>query len=76
MPTCKCCSKEYEDDEDFMEQYGKNIGPDGVASMGFGSRHDMSVYQFTLIPGWYCYDCLDKEVDEDLCQPIRIFTGW
>lgn len=75
MATCKCCCKEYKNDHE-MEGREVGIGPQSIVSMGFGSRHDMDVYQFTLIPGWYCYDCLDAEVDNDLCQPIRIFKGW
>lgn len=39
--------------------------------MAYGSRYDMNVYQFTLVEGWYCYKCLDKEVAEGLCQPIK-----
>jgi hypothetical protein len=61
---CKCCRRE----ED--EHFGRNIAGKGVAMMGYGSRHEWNIYQFTLVAGWYCYGCLDGEITQGLCQPL------
>ena len=51
MNKCKCCRKAYGDEYDGVFVRGK-----GVVTMGYGSRHDGNQYQFTLVPGWYCYN--------------------
>ena len=69
MDRCRNCRKEFEN-EDGME--GKEVPKNGVISMGYGSRHDLNKYKFTLIAGWYCWECLDKEVDQGLVQPLIV----
>ena len=66
MRTCKCCRKEFEEDK----CQGRDVKGKGVLMMGYGSKYDWNIYQFTLVAGWYCYDCLDKEIAQGLCQPL------
>src|SRR5258708_7446587 len=66
MPKCKNCRKEYKD-EDYM---GYAIKGDGIVMMGCQSKYDFNLYQFTLVEGWYCVYCLDREIQQGLCQPI------
>lgn len=65
--TCKCCRRQYKDEDN---EDGRAVPENGTVIMWYPSRYDMNIYQFTLAPGWYCYECLEKEVKEGLCQPL------
>lgn len=71
MHKCKQCHKEYEKD-DLM---GYPVKGDGLLLMGCQSRHDFDIYQFTLVEGWYCVYCLDREIEQGLCQPVFTWKG-
>jgi len=71
--NCKQCHKPFEVDDGYSS-FGSLIPKGGVANMGFGSKYDLNWYVFTLVPGWYCFDCLDKEILHGLCQPLRIWV--
>lgn len=79
MRRCKCCRKEFQDQhfepnhEYHCGDWGRDVGQTGVLVMGYGSRHDGNKYKFTLVSGWYCWDCLDREVDQNLCQPLVVY---
>ncbi len=66
MQKCKCCNKQYEE----IPCQGRKVSGKGYLMMGYGSKYDWNIYQFTLVEGWYCYDCLDCEIAQGLCQPI------
>lgn len=70
MPKCKSCRKEYKAD-DYM---GYDVKGDGIIMMGCQSKYDFNIYQFTLVEGWYCVYCLDREIQQGLCQPIFDWT--
>lgn len=72
MQRCKCCRKDYP--AEYRSEDGVEIEERGVMSMGYGSKHDGNLYKFTLLPGWYCWACLDKEVDCGLCQPLVVYS--
>jgi hypothetical protein len=67
MIKCKCCHRKFA-----REDHGQSVEADGMVLMGFGSKYDLDIYQFTLVPGWYCHCCLDAEVRHGLCQPVRV----
>lgn len=66
MHKCKSCRKEYEADN----RMGYEVSGEGILMMGCQSKYDFNMYQFTLVEGWYCVYCLDKEIKDGLCQPI------
>lgn len=73
MQKCNCCRKQHDEEENPCQ--GRKIFGKGILMMGYGSKYDFNIYQFTLVEGWYCYDCLDKEVAQGLCQPIYEWKG-
>lgn len=59
--TCTKCSKSYVDEHGWD---GSDVEADLACSGGYGSvAFDMQRHQFQLTPGWYCYSCLDAEVN-------------
>ena len=49
------------------------INKTGISYMGYGSKYENNRYRFSLLEGWYCLECLDSEVAQDLAQPIIIY---
>ena len=82
MKTCKACRKPFKPDtgfvnEDAARRYeyieeGVDVAASGIVCCGYGSAFDMNWYKFTLVPGWYCWKCLDDEIKRGLCQPLLI----
>lgn len=68
MQKCSKCRKEEED-----KYKGAIVPVHGRIMMGCHSGYDFNVYQFTLVPGWYCWGCLDQEVKAGLCQPLMVW---
>ena len=56
---------------------GASLSEDGRLLSWYGSRHDQEHHHYlNLIPSqWYCYSCLDREVDENRTQCLRITPG-
>ena len=70
---CGLCGKAYDDEH---KDDGSDVDPNGEGYLGYGSKHDMELHDFlNLAPGWYCYDCLDKEVDAGRTTLLRDFMG-
>lgn len=59
--TCSNCKKSCVDEHGWD---GSDVEADLTCSGGYGSvSFDMQCRQFQLAPGWYCYPCLDMEVN-------------
>jgi len=70
---CNLCGKKFDDEH---EDEGEVVKPSGEGYLGYGSKHDMELHDFlNLAPGWYCYKCLDKEVDAGRTTLLRDFMG-
>ncbi len=82
MKFCKACRKQFKPDVDFANEEvarkyeyiekGVEVGASGIVNCGYGSAFDLNWYKFTLVPGWYCWKCLDEEIKRGLCQPLLV----
>lgn len=63
VEICYLCQKSFSDVHGWE---GMSIDADGCALSWYGSTHDEERHRYlNLKPShWYCYPCLDKEIDE------------
>lgn len=83
MIKCKACRRGFTPEEGFTNdeaarryEYlrdGQSVPESGIVNGCWASSFDLDWYKFTLVPGWYCHECLTAEIRQGLCQPLLIY---
>jgi hypothetical protein len=74
VEICHLCKKSFSDVHGWD---GMSIDSDGCALSWYGSKHDEDRHRYLkLDPShWYCYPCLDREIDERRTKCLRWTPG-